>query len=268
VGRALGEGGHDLAREELHQTQHAGVLEVAELEVAVAPARETHLWHQGKGRRTGAPGGGEAGANPAQRLHAGPPPGGHRRPPALEAGALAGHQALPGMREGRAGAGPQAAAISARRRWPPDWVADARRLTPPSSPRSSAHASLPQNTCARTVVGSSRCSVCEVVELRGRQTVCSAACRRDRSRRREAERRQARDREIAALLEAALRKLQEALDDTTPIAPHVCIPWPPQSRIPTDSKWAGLESPSLPDRSRGPRHDDGACSSSGSGPVG
>ncbi len=66
-----------------------------------------------------------------------------------------------------------------------------------------------QKPCARTVIGSSRCSVCEEVELRGRQTVCSAACRRERSRRRAAERRQTRDREIAALVEAALRKLQE-----------------------------------------------------------
>ncbi len=68
---------------------------------------------------------------------------------------------------------------------------------------------VPPETVRTPVVGSSRCSVCEVTELRGRQTVCSAACRRERSRRREVERRRARDREIAVLLEAALRKLQE-----------------------------------------------------------
>lgn len=68
---------------------------------------------------------------------------------------------------------------------------------------------VPPESVRTPVIGSSRCYVCEVVKLRGRQTVCSAACRRERSRRREAERRRARDREIAALLEAALRKLQE-----------------------------------------------------------
>jgi hypothetical protein len=68
---------------------------------------------------------------------------------------------------------------------------------------------LPAESVRTPVVGSSRCSVCEVVELRGRQTVCSAACRRERSRRREVERRQARDQEIAALLEASLPKLEE-----------------------------------------------------------
>jgi hypothetical protein len=67
----------------------------------------------------------------------------------------------------------------------------------------------PQRPCTRPVIGSSRCSVCEVVELRGGQTVCSAACRRERSRRREVERRPARDREIAALLEAVLRTLEK-----------------------------------------------------------
>jgi len=72
----------------------------------------------------------------------------------------------------------------------------------------SAPDSAPQGPAAsvRTlVVGSSRCSVCKVVELRGRQTVGSAACRRERSRRRAAQR----WREIAALLEASLRKLEE-----------------------------------------------------------
>jgi hypothetical protein len=174
-----------------------------------APAREAHLWHEGERGRAGAPEGGSAGRDPAQRIHAGPPPGGHCRLPALAAGPLAGHRALSESCEGRARASPEAAAIPARRRRPTDWVAAARGLTPPSSTRSPARSSSPKNTCARTVVGSSRCSVCEVVELRGRQTACSAACRRERSRRRGAERWRARDREIAALLEAALRKLEK-----------------------------------------------------------
>lgn len=69
----------------------------------------------------------------------------------------------------------------------------------------------PPGTVHTPVVGSRRNPVCEEVELQGRQTVCSAACRRERSRRRAAERRQARDRNIAALLEAALRKLKEGV---------------------------------------------------------
>jgi hypothetical protein len=68
---------------------------------------------------------------------------------------------------------------------------------------------VPAEGVRTPVVGSPRCPVCGAVELRGRQTVCSAACRRERSRRREAERRRARDREVRALLEAALQKLEE-----------------------------------------------------------
>jgi hypothetical protein len=49
------------------------------------------------------------------------------------------------------------------------------------------------------------------VDLTGRQTACSPACRRERSRRRERDRRQERDRAIRALLEAALKKLQEGV---------------------------------------------------------
>jgi len=60
------------------------------------------------------------------------------------------------------------------------------------------------------MVGSGRqCPVCRVVDLAGRQTVCSARCRRERSRQREQAEREARDREIEVLLETALRKLQE-----------------------------------------------------------
>ena len=53
----------------------------------------------------------------------------------------------------------------------------------------------------------SLCLICQRVELRGRQTVCSAACRRERTRLRHAERCAARDREIRELLEAALKRL-------------------------------------------------------------
>jgi len=57
------------------------------------------------------------------------------------------------------------------------------------------------------MVGAARCPVCQKASLQGRQTVCSAACRRTRSRQREAEALRARDQEVRALLEAALRKL-------------------------------------------------------------
>jgi len=57
------------------------------------------------------------------------------------------------------------------------------------------------------MVGAAQCPVCQETPLQGRQTVCSAACRRTRSRQREADARDARDREVRALLEAALRKL-------------------------------------------------------------
>jgi hypothetical protein len=73
--------------------------------------------------------------------------------------------------------------------------------------RSSAQ---PPESVRTPVVGSGRrCPVCQAVDLTGRQTVCSARRRRERTRQREQATRQARDREIRALLEAALRKLQE-----------------------------------------------------------
>jgi len=53
------------------------------------------------------------------------------------------------------------------------------------------------------VIGSRRCPVCQVAPLQGAQTACSAACRRERSRRRLVERQQHRDRELAALLDHA-----------------------------------------------------------------
>jgi predicted nucleic acid-binding Zn ribbon protein len=68
----------------------------------------------------------------------------------------------------------------------------------------------------RTLLVGSRCPVCGRVQLRGRQTVCSARCRRIRTRQRDKERRQARNREIRELLliaqktiEAALTKLED-----------------------------------------------------------
>ncbi len=59
------------------------------------------------------------------------------------------------------------------------------------------------------VVGSRLCPVCQKTPLPGAKTVCSAACRRERSRRREVDARRARDQEVRMLLETALRKLEE-----------------------------------------------------------
>ena len=56
----------------------------------------------------------------------------------------------------------------------------------------------------------SLCPVCGRVELRGRQTVCSAACRRRRSRQRSKEARQAQIQDVKSLLHAALTKLENA----------------------------------------------------------
>jgi hypothetical protein len=54
-----------------------------------------------------------------------------------------------------------------------------------SAYRSAPH--VPPETVRTPVGGSRRCPVCDQSELRGRQTACSAACRRERSRRRTAE---------------------------------------------------------------------------------
>ncbi len=59
------------------------------------------------------------------------------------------------------------------------------------------------------VVGSRRCPVCDRVALQSRQTVCSAACRRRRSRDRQLTALRARDDEVRALLATALKKLEE-----------------------------------------------------------
>ena len=68
---------------------------------------------------------------------------------------------------------------------------------------------VPPESVRTPVVGSPRrCPVCQAVDLTGRQTLCSARCRRERSRRREQAAREARDREIRALLETALKRLQ------------------------------------------------------------
>ncbi len=63
------------------------------------------------------------------------------------------------------------------------------------------------------LVDSQRCPVCRRVALRGRQTVCSARCRRERSRRREAEALRARAQEIRSLLERALIVLTTPIDN-------------------------------------------------------
>lgn len=67
------------------------------------------------------------------------------------------------------------------------------------SPEGRAHAA------PSPVLGSRLCPVCLKNPLQGEQTACSSACRRERSRRREAEGREIRDREILALLEHAER---------------------------------------------------------------
>lgn len=68
---------------------------------------------------------------------------------------------------------------------------------------------VPSESVRTPVVGSGRrCPVCQEVDLTDRQTVCSAGCRRERTRQREQAATEARDREIRVLLEAALRKLQ------------------------------------------------------------
>jgi hypothetical protein len=75
-------------------------------------------------------------------------------------------------------------------------------LDPDSAP------DISQESVCTLLVGS-RCPVCGRVELRGRQTVCSARCRRARSRQRQDEARRARNAEIRELLEAALKKLED-----------------------------------------------------------
>jgi predicted nucleic acid-binding Zn ribbon protein len=68
---------------------------------------------------------------------------------------------------------------------------------------------VPAETVRTPVVGSRRCPVCGAEDLQGRQTACSASCRRERTRQREKAAREARHWEVRALLEAALEKLQE-----------------------------------------------------------
>jgi predicted nucleic acid-binding Zn ribbon protein len=68
---------------------------------------------------------------------------------------------------------------------------------------------VPPETVRTLVVGSPPCPVCGARPLQGRQTVCSAACRRRQSRQRERQRQDSRTQEIRALLEAALQKLEE-----------------------------------------------------------
>jgi predicted nucleic acid-binding Zn ribbon protein len=68
------------------------------------------------------------------------------------------------------------------------------------------------HTVPSPVLGSRLCPVCEKEPLQGEQTACSARCRRERSRRREAEGRQIRDAEILALLEHAERLEARAAD--------------------------------------------------------
>jgi hypothetical protein len=67
------------------------------------------------------------------------------------------------------------------------------------------------------LVGSSPCPVCGTAELQGRQTVCSARCRRERSRQRQAEALRTRDQSIRADLEQAaelVARAQRRLEET------------------------------------------------------
>jgi hypothetical protein len=151
-----------------------------------------------------------------------------RRPVALALGAVAGHTVdlghLLALRDGRRICGKRVLLRLLRRQGqrhsrregargpaPGQRIGRPMSSSSPAPEVSPAGVRTPLDTAltGQSVIGSRRCSVCGVVELRGRQTVCSAACRRERSRRREAERRRARDREIRALLEAALRKFEE-----------------------------------------------------------
>ena len=61
-----------------------------------------------------------------------------------------------------------------------------------------------------TVVGSLQCEVCGAALQGGQQVACSEKCRARRWRQRRETTRLARDREIRALLEAALTKLEDA----------------------------------------------------------
>jgi hypothetical protein len=55
------------------------------------------------------------------------------------------------------------------------------------------------------------CPICDARELRGRQTACSAACRRERSRQLAAARIEHRERRLRSALERAGQIIQEAL---------------------------------------------------------
>jgi predicted nucleic acid-binding Zn ribbon protein len=59
------------------------------------------------------------------------------------------------------------------------------------------------------VLASRLCPVCRKAPIHVRQEMCSGRCRAARSRQRKAEARRARDAEIQALLEAALKRLRE-----------------------------------------------------------
>ena len=84
-------------------------------------------------------------------------------------------------------------------------------VTPEASPAS-------VRTLSGATLIASPCPVCRKHPLQGRQTVCSARCRRIRSRRREAEARQHRDDELRVLAFAArqaIEALERRLEDAT-----------------------------------------------------
>ena len=71
------------------------------------------------------------------------------------------------------------------------------------------------------VLGSRLCPVCRAKPLQGAQTACSAACRRERSRRREAEARQTRDLEVLSLLDHAERLEARAAELRAQVRQHL-----------------------------------------------
>ena len=81
------------------------------------------------------------------------------------------------------------------------------RARPPPRQAPRPGAGVPRAGPARAVGSPERCPVCQTAVLQGRQTVCSAACRRARSRRRHADRLAERDAELRRLAEALLRVL-------------------------------------------------------------
>jgi predicted nucleic acid-binding Zn ribbon protein len=87
---------------------------------------------------------------------------------------------------------------------------DGRRVSLDPVPMMPSTSEVPAES-VRTLLVGSLCSVCGRAKLRGRQTVCSARCRRIRSRQRQDDVQRARDDELH-LLALAARQAIEALE--------------------------------------------------------